>query len=295
MAAATVDLVVTSPPYNLGIAYGHYSDRQDREGYLDWCHEWAAQIRRLLKPDGSLFLNLGASPSNPMLPHEFVLRLRDLFVLQNTIHWIKSITIEDRQGRGSILRAFQADQFAALSERLPRIHFPLHARRPTSIDRLALGVPYAGQEQHRALVAHAGQRSALPRQHLVHSLRNNSASRAKNGRIRRRFPSSWRELHQAARRHARRNDARSVSRYWKFRGRGQTLRREDTSSASRSTKNISPRRNGDSVAASAAAKRECNVALLDASHSEAATAEMPVSVLGTARTSRSMPEISPAA
>ena len=33
-----------------------------------------------------------------MLPHEIVIELRDLFVLQNTIHWIKSITIQDREG-----------------------------------------------------------------------------------------------------------------------------------------------------------------------------------------------------
>jgi len=90
----SVDVVVTSPPYNLGIDYGKYSDRQDRQSYLRWCHEWAEQIRRILKPTGSFFLNIGAAPSNPMLPHEMVIELRDLFVLQNTIHWIKSIAID---------------------------------------------------------------------------------------------------------------------------------------------------------------------------------------------------------
>src|SRR6476661_3737237 len=94
----TIDLVVTSPPYNLGIAYGSYVDRQDRQGYLDWCQQWAAQVRRVLKPLGSFFLNLGASPSNPLLPHEMVLRLGSRFVLQNTIHWVKAITIEDDNG-----------------------------------------------------------------------------------------------------------------------------------------------------------------------------------------------------
>src|SRR3979411_926250 len=93
-----VDLVVTSPPYNLGISYGKYSDQQDRRSYLRWCVKWAAQIRRVLKPSGSFFLNIGSAPSNPMLPHEIVMALRDMFVLQNTIHWIKSITIEDREG-----------------------------------------------------------------------------------------------------------------------------------------------------------------------------------------------------
>jgi site-specific DNA-methyltransferase (adenine-specific) len=91
----SVDLVVTSPPYNLGINYGKYSDRQDRQSYLDWCGEWAQQIRRVLKPSGSFFLNIGSAPSTPMLPHELVMVLRELFVLQNTIHWIKSIAIEE--------------------------------------------------------------------------------------------------------------------------------------------------------------------------------------------------------
>src|SRR4030081_924321 len=95
MSAATIDLVVTSPPYNLGIAYSRFSDRQARGDYLDWCHGWALELRRLLKRHGSLFLNLGAARSNPLLPHELVLLLRDLFVLQNTIHWIKAISIED--------------------------------------------------------------------------------------------------------------------------------------------------------------------------------------------------------
>src|SRR5215212_2395150 len=32
----SVDVVVTSPPYNLGIQYGKYDDRQVREDYLAW-------------------------------------------------------------------------------------------------------------------------------------------------------------------------------------------------------------------------------------------------------------------
>ena len=48
-----------------------------------------------------------------MLPHELVLRWRELFVLQNTIHWIKSISIEDKSGQDPITRAFQADQLEA--------------------------------------------------------------------------------------------------------------------------------------------------------------------------------------
>jgi site-specific DNA-methyltransferase (adenine-specific) len=143
MADATVDLVVTSPPYNLGIAYTHYSDRQDRRGYLEWCHQWATQVRRLLKPAGSLFLNLGSAPSNPLLPHELVLRLRDLFALQNTIHWIKSISIEGDAGEVASRGHFKPISSPRYLNDCHEYIFHLTPEGKTPIDRLALGVPYA--------------------------------------------------------------------------------------------------------------------------------------------------------
>jgi len=132
-----VDLVVTSPPYNLGVRYRKYSDRLDRQSYLNWCATWAAGIRRILKPTGSFFLNIGSAPSNPMLPHEIVFQLRDLFVLQNTIHWIKSIAIDNRTfGHFKPIRSkrFLNDCHEYI------FHFTKTGR--LEIDRLALGVPY---------------------------------------------------------------------------------------------------------------------------------------------------------
>jgi site-specific DNA-methyltransferase (adenine-specific) len=143
LADATIDLVVTSPPYNLGIAYSRYSDRQDRGEYLDWCHEWATEIRRLLKAEGSLFLNLGSSPSNPLLPHELVLRLRDLFVLQNTIHWIKAISIENEEGEIASRGHFKPISSPRYLNDCHEYIFHLTPEGRTPIDRLALGVPYA--------------------------------------------------------------------------------------------------------------------------------------------------------
>jgi site-specific DNA-methyltransferase (adenine-specific) len=174
LADERVDLVVTSPPYNLGICYGKYSDQQDRRSYLGWCSEWATQIRRLLKPDGSFFLNVGSAPSNPMLPHEIVMALRDLFVLQNTIHWIKSITINDQERTASApdphlnpLSAPPSRDPNPDAERRVRVesgvktfgHFkPINSKRflndcheyvfhftksgRVELDRVALGVPY---------------------------------------------------------------------------------------------------------------------------------------------------------
>jgi site-specific DNA-methyltransferase (adenine-specific) len=58
---AGVDLVVTSPPYNLGIAYSQFDDTATRDDYLAWSLQWAGEIKRVLKPGGSFFLNIGAA------------------------------------------------------------------------------------------------------------------------------------------------------------------------------------------------------------------------------------------
>jgi site-specific DNA-methyltransferase (adenine-specific) len=132
-----VDLVVTSPPYNLGVRYRKYSDRLDRQPYLNWCATWATGIRRILKPTGSFFLNIGSAPSNPMLPHEIVFQLRELFSLQNTIHWIKSVAI-DRRTFGHF-KPISSKRF--LNDCHEYIfHFTKTGR--VELDRLALGVPY---------------------------------------------------------------------------------------------------------------------------------------------------------
>jgi site-specific DNA-methyltransferase (adenine-specific) len=163
LANTSVDLVVTSPPYNLGISYGKYSDQQDRRSYLEWCGKWARRVRRLLKPDGSFFLNIGSAPSNPMLPHELVMALRDLFVLQNTIHWIKSIAIEEwcshRPVAGQTGPAPQTVRRPVATNARSYGHFkPINSKRflndcheyvfhftksgRVELNRLALGVPY---------------------------------------------------------------------------------------------------------------------------------------------------------
>jgi len=89
---ATVDVMVTSPPCNLDVSYRGYVDRRTEDDYLDWLVRIAGEVRRLMEPNGSFFLNLSGSSSGPWLPFELIVRLRPLFVLQNYITWIKSIT-----------------------------------------------------------------------------------------------------------------------------------------------------------------------------------------------------------
>lgn len=138
----SVDLVVTSPPYNLGTRYSAFCDRAGRAGYLGWCKRWAAEIARLLKREGSFFLNVGASPANPMFPHQLVLELCGPFVLQNTIHWIKSISIEEKTGEIISRGHFKPINSRRFMNDCHEYIFHLTPEGKTQIARLGVGVPY---------------------------------------------------------------------------------------------------------------------------------------------------------
>lgn len=54
---SSIDLVMTSPPYNCGIAYDSWDDSRPWEEYLEWTREWLIQVKRVLKPDGRFAIN----------------------------------------------------------------------------------------------------------------------------------------------------------------------------------------------------------------------------------------------
>ncbi|MGI0080178.1 MAG: DNA methyltransferase, partial [Nitrososphaerales archaeon] len=45
----SVDVVVTSPPYNIGIEYGKHRDNLPREKYLLWMEEVGKEVKHILK------------------------------------------------------------------------------------------------------------------------------------------------------------------------------------------------------------------------------------------------------
>jgi site-specific DNA-methyltransferase (adenine-specific) len=137
LAAASFDVVVTSPPYNLGLAYGLYQDQVEEARYLDWMVAVAAEVRRLLRPDGSFFLNISGSNSRPWLPFELIVRLRPLFALQNHITWIKSIAT----GRDSVGHYKPLGGQRFLNHNHEHV-FHLTLRGDVRLDRLAVGVPF---------------------------------------------------------------------------------------------------------------------------------------------------------
>jgi len=54
----SVDLIVTSPPYNVDIAYNSHDDAGDYGAYLEFTGQWLTKCYRLAKRDGRLCLNI---------------------------------------------------------------------------------------------------------------------------------------------------------------------------------------------------------------------------------------------
>ncbi len=149
LPAASVDVVVTSPPYNLGIWYRSYQDTLPGKSYLQWTNDWIGGVARVLTEHGTLFLNVGTKPTRPWTAMDVALEARQHFQLQNTIHWIKSIVIEaDAAGaRAGLDRDLAVGHYEPInSARFLNdchefiYHFTQTGRTP--LERRALGVAY---------------------------------------------------------------------------------------------------------------------------------------------------------
>jgi DNA modification methylase len=148
LPAASVDCIITSPPYFAARDYGH--DQQlghepDIESWVanlrDVCHELA----RVLKPTGALWLNLGdsyarrltegAGPKSMLLgPSRLALALlRDGWILRNHVVWAKTnpmpSSIQDR-----LTNTHETVYFFVRS---PRYFFDLNAIRVPLVSQAA--------------------------------------------------------------------------------------------------------------------------------------------------------------
>jgi site-specific DNA-methyltransferase (cytosine-N4-specific) len=78
LPTSSLDLVVTSPPYALHFKkeYGN----AEKEEYVQWFRPFAAEIFRVLKPEGSFVLNIGGS-YNAGMPTRSLYQFRVLLML----------------------------------------------------------------------------------------------------------------------------------------------------------------------------------------------------------------------
>jgi adenine-specific DNA-methyltransferase len=53
----SIHLIITDPPYNVGLDYGpYYKDRKKKEEFFNECYTWLEQCSRVLKKTGSFYL-----------------------------------------------------------------------------------------------------------------------------------------------------------------------------------------------------------------------------------------------
>lgn len=148
--SSSIDVVVTSPPYNIRTRYATYEDNLPEEEYLDWTWEWMRMVSRALTPRGSFFLNIGGRPSDPSFPYRVVARALDLFKVQNVIHWVKSISVRER--RSETVASYGHYKPINSPRFLNDCHeyvFHLTKTGDVPLDRLAIGVPYQDQSNTR--------------------------------------------------------------------------------------------------------------------------------------------------
>ena len=137
MEERSVDVIVTSPPYNIGLRYRSYDDGGGRADYLAWLARIGTLLKRVLKDDGSFFLNVAGTNSDPWIAAEVANAMRDLFHLQNAIVWVKSISI----GEATVGHFKPVNSRRYLNHTHEHVfHFTKEGAVP--LDRLAVGVPF---------------------------------------------------------------------------------------------------------------------------------------------------------
>ena len=55
---SSIDLIITSPPYNVGIDYDSWNDKQNFSDYIIFVGRWLQEAYKILKPTGRIALNI---------------------------------------------------------------------------------------------------------------------------------------------------------------------------------------------------------------------------------------------
>ena len=102
VADESVNLIVTSPPYNIDIKYGNktekgkvtaskavkYADNMDEAVYRELLHSVFDECKRVLKKDGSIWINIKNRYSNgEIIPPFWIQEYFEEFTLKNLIIW----------------------------------------------------------------------------------------------------------------------------------------------------------------------------------------------------------------
>ncbi|WP_206542546.1 DNA-methyltransferase [Microbacterium testaceum] len=86
LPTASVDLTVTSPPYNIGKSY---ESARTLEDYVDWSERWMRLVHAVTAAAGAFWLNVGYTPlhqSGKAVPLPYLLwNLTDFYLIQEVV------------------------------------------------------------------------------------------------------------------------------------------------------------------------------------------------------------------
>lgn len=136
----SIDVIVTSPPYNIGVDYNEHEDTLDHEEYLDWMEKFGRKCKKVLKPKGSLFFNIGDKPSDDFRSFEVAERISNSLELQNKIHWVKHIAAPEEDVNIGHYKPVNSDRYLNNCHEYI-FHFTING--DVKLDQLSIGVPYA--------------------------------------------------------------------------------------------------------------------------------------------------------
>lgn len=145
LSPTSVDVIVTSPPYNIGKEYNEYDDTRADDAYLRWMEGVAEAVETVLSDRGSFFLNLGSKPSRPAWPFEVLESFRGRFKLQNTILWVKSIVIDgsdDGREAAAIHGHYKPVNSHRFLSGMAEYVFHLTKHGDVPLAKLSVGTPY---------------------------------------------------------------------------------------------------------------------------------------------------------
>jgi site-specific DNA-methyltransferase (adenine-specific) len=91
-----VDLVICSPPYNVGKNYKNHDDALPLDEYLQLLHDVWAECRRVMRPGGRICVNVAGVDRQPYLPLQSYItqQLIELgFLMRGEIIWDKAASV----------------------------------------------------------------------------------------------------------------------------------------------------------------------------------------------------------
>jgi site-specific DNA-methyltransferase (adenine-specific) len=81
----SIDLVVTSPPYNLGIPYDEYDDNKTIDEYIGFMNKVSKELFRVIKPNGRICINIPCDGSMKLNDNEKI-KYDISYIIKNTFY-----------------------------------------------------------------------------------------------------------------------------------------------------------------------------------------------------------------